>query len=260
MDKDKYYSIVFNNEQLLFLAGSKYGIDRMKILVALIESAVTEDTTIKLKGFATTLSVGQVLMSEVEMSNRFGYDKKTISRVLDKMARLGIISSTQNNRTSVHILHCVSAWYVDNKLIRNPHYISMEQRHKDYLASGSSKHDVLDKVSEHSDKEGTSKSIHQDSDNLPTCQTETVQQVNGTGHSNSLFPKFDESFVSDDKDISVLKHTGSADIAPTNESNAEGSADYVSAKHSQIVGNIPNKQNDLESTDGIQAMTEAVES
>ena len=38
------YCIVLSSEQLAYLAGSKYGIDRMKILHRLIEEAVLKET------------------------------------------------------------------------------------------------------------------------------------------------------------------------------------------------------------------------
>ena len=88
MNKDLSYCIVLSSEQLSYLAGSKYGIDRMKILNRLIEATVLEQTEYSKKGFATTLQVGQAALSEVELSCKLGYDKKTISRVIDKMNRL----------------------------------------------------------------------------------------------------------------------------------------------------------------------------
>ena len=44
MKTDLNYCIVLSSEQLAYLAGSKYGIDRMKILHRLIEAAVLEET------------------------------------------------------------------------------------------------------------------------------------------------------------------------------------------------------------------------
>ena len=101
------YCIVLSSEQLAYLAGSKYGIDRMKILHQLIEAAVLKENDYAIKGFSTTLQVGQAILSEVDLSCKLGYDKKTISRVLDKMNQLGIVASTQGNRTSVHTLKCI---------------------------------------------------------------------------------------------------------------------------------------------------------
>ena len=93
------YCIVLSSEQLTYLAGSKYGIDRMKILHQLIEAAVLKENDYAIKGFSTTLQVGQAILSEVDLSCKLGYDKKTISRVLNKMNQLGIVASTQNKRS-----------------------------------------------------------------------------------------------------------------------------------------------------------------
>lgn len=130
MKKDVYYCIVLSSSQLDFLAGSKYGIDRMKVLKCLIDAAVIKETKYEKKGFAITLHIGQAALSEVELATRLGYDKKTVSRLLDKMAVLGIVTSKQTNRTSIHTVHCVSAWYADNQKILNPYYVSMKERHR----------------------------------------------------------------------------------------------------------------------------------
>lgn len=128
MKTDLNYCIVLSSEQLAYLAGSRYGIDRMKILHRLIEAAVLKETGYTTKGFSTTLQVGQAVLSEVDLSSKSGYDKKTISRVLDKMNQLGIVASTQNNRTSVHTLKCISAWMQDGNRIDNPFYVRLKDR------------------------------------------------------------------------------------------------------------------------------------
>ena len=115
MKKDVYYCIVLSDSQLGFLAGSKYGIDRMKVLKCLIDAATIKETKYEKKGFAVTLHIGQAALSEVELATRLGYDKKTVSRL---------------NRTSIHTVHCVSAWYADNQKILNPHYVSVKERHR----------------------------------------------------------------------------------------------------------------------------------
>lgn len=122
------YCIVLSSEQLAYLAGSKYGIDRMKVLHQLIEAAVLEETDYAIKGFSTTLQVGQAILSEVDLACKLGYDKKTISRVLDKMNQLGIVTSTQSNRTSNHTLKCISAWMEKGNRIDNPFYIRIKDR------------------------------------------------------------------------------------------------------------------------------------
>ena len=131
MKTDLNYCIVLSSEQLAYLAGSKYGIDRMKILHLLIEVAVLKETEYAIKGFSTTLQVGQAVLSEVDLSSKLGYDKKTISRVLDKMNQLGIVVSTQSNRTSIHTLKCISAWMQDGNRIDNPFYVRLRDRQND---------------------------------------------------------------------------------------------------------------------------------
>lgn len=131
MNKQMNYCIILSSEQLSYLADSKYGIDRMKVLYRLIEAAVLAETEFFKKGFATTLHIGQAALSEVELSNQSGYDKKTVSRLLDKMNQLGIVTTVQSNRTSIHTLKCVSAWMKDGIRIDNPFYVLMKDRYGD---------------------------------------------------------------------------------------------------------------------------------
>jgi hypothetical protein len=100
----------------------------MKALVSLIGLASTSYHEYKKKGFETYVQIGQVVISEVELSRLWGCDRKTVSRVLDTMNELGLISTEQNNRTSIHTLLCISAWYVDGTKILNPFYVPMKER------------------------------------------------------------------------------------------------------------------------------------
>ena len=133
MKTDLNYCIVLSSEQLSYLAGSRYGIDRMKILHLIIGAAVLKETGYAMKGFSTTLHIGQAVLSEVDLSCKSGYDKKTISRVLDRMNRLGIVASTQGNRTSVHTLKCISAWMQDGNRIDNPFYVRLKDRREEQV-------------------------------------------------------------------------------------------------------------------------------
>ena len=128
MKTETYYCLVLSESQARFLATSKYGIDRMKALMSLVELASTENRTYEKKGFSANLNVGQLVMSEVELSRLWKCDRKTVSRVLDTMNGLGIVSTTQNNRTSIHTLLCVSAWYVNGQTVVNPYYVPMKDR------------------------------------------------------------------------------------------------------------------------------------
>jgi len=124
MNKTIHYGLMLSDAELDYLSENKYGINRMKVLRSLIEAAVMEATLYEKKGFSVTLKAGQAILSEVELATRLGYDKKTVSRLIDQFNRMGIVSSMQGNRTSIHELHCLAAWYVDGKEIRNPCYVS----------------------------------------------------------------------------------------------------------------------------------------
>ena len=128
MKTETYYCLVLSENQARFLATSKYGIDRMKALMSLVELASTENRTYEKKGFSANLNVGQLVMSEVELSRLWKCDRKTVSRVLDTMNGLGIVSTTQNNRTSIHTLLCISAWYINGQMVVNPYYVPMKNR------------------------------------------------------------------------------------------------------------------------------------
>ena len=128
MKKETYYCLVLSESQARFLATSKYGIDRMKALMSLVEHAATAEHDYGQKGFTTTVHIGQLVMSEVELSCLWKCDRKTVSRVLDTMNELGIVSTTQNNRTSIHTLLCVSAWYINGQMVVNPYYVPMKNR------------------------------------------------------------------------------------------------------------------------------------
>ena len=128
MKKETFYCLVLSESQARFLATSKYGIDRMKALMSLVERVATAEHKYEQKGFTTTVHIGQVVISEVELSRLWKCDRKTVSRVLDTMNGLGIVSTTQNNRTSIHTLLCVSAWYINGQMIVNPYYVPMKDR------------------------------------------------------------------------------------------------------------------------------------
>ena len=128
MKTETFYCLVLSESQARFLATSMYGIDRMKALMSLVELASTENRTYEKKGFYANLNVGQLVMSEVELSRLWKCDRKTVSRVLDTMNELGIVSTMQNNRTSIHTLLCVSAWYVNGQTVVNPYYVPMKDR------------------------------------------------------------------------------------------------------------------------------------
>ena len=130
MKEETYYCLVLSQSQMQYLAGSKYGIDRMKALASLIELAATSDAEYQKKGFSSAIRIGQIIISEVELSHLWKCDRKTVSKILDRMNQVGLLASVQTNRTSIHTLLCVSAWYLDGRQINNPFYVPMKKRHE----------------------------------------------------------------------------------------------------------------------------------
>ena len=131
MKQETFYCLVLSESQARFLATSKYGIDRMKALVSLIEMAATTEKDFKIKGFSTIVHVGQVAISEVELSHLWNCTRKTVAKVLERMSQMGLLSTVKTNRTSIHTLLCVSAWQVDGVQVRNPFYVPMKERGAD---------------------------------------------------------------------------------------------------------------------------------
>ena len=185
MKTDLNYCIVLSSEQLAYLAGSKYGIDRMKILHRLIEAAVLEENDYAIKGFSTTLQVGQAILSEVDLSSKLDYDKKTISRVLDKMNQLRIVASAQSNRTSVHTLKCISAWMENGNRIDNPFYVRIKDRQEEGEDAYALSDDMVPVLSMTPQEDSDSRM----EENLPNSnECRQTEVMNETYVSDAVFP------------------------------------------------------------------------
>ena len=128
MKQNISYSLILNKVQADYLAASKYGINRMQALVSLIDLTQTEEETYEKRGFTATVKVGQFVASEVELSRLWRCDRKTVSRVLDQMNQVGLISTVQSNRTSVHTLLCVGSWIIDGETIKNSFFKRLSER------------------------------------------------------------------------------------------------------------------------------------
>ena len=128
MESNITYSLILNKSQADYLSTSKYGFNRMQALVSLIDLTNTTEEEYKIKGFSVTIHVGQIVASEVELSHIWKCDRKTVSRVLDQMNQVGLISTIQNNRTSIHTLLCVASWRIDNKPVWNQYYKKVNDR------------------------------------------------------------------------------------------------------------------------------------
>ena len=128
--------IILSNEQVNYLMGGTAGINRLSCLYQLIQMVTRQIETSNEVGESTT-ELWEVNMSEVALSKLWKCDRKTVSKMLDHMNKLGILSSIQTRRGSVHTLLCISAWIVDGKKFVNPYYIPINQR-SNYDKSSSS--------------------------------------------------------------------------------------------------------------------------
>lgn len=122
------YSLILNKAQADFLSASKYGTNRMLALLSLILLTHTEEETYDKRGLSATVQVGQFAASEVELSHLWKCDRKTVSRVLDQMNQVGLISTVQTNRTSVHTLLCVGSWIIDGVTVKNSFFKRLSER------------------------------------------------------------------------------------------------------------------------------------
>ena len=127
MNSNIFNSIILSNEQVNYLMGGTAGINRLSCLYQLIQIVTQQIETSNEVGESTT-ELWKVNISEVALSKLWKCDRKTVSKMLDHMNRLCILSSVQTRRGSVHTLLCISAWIVDGKKYVNPHYIPINQR------------------------------------------------------------------------------------------------------------------------------------
>lgn len=101
MKKQIYHSLVFDDTQVRYLMSGTAGINRLVCLFQLIELLMAQ--------IERTADVGecpevlwQVKMSEVALAKLWKCDRKTVSKMLDRMKELDILSSVQTRRGSVH--------------------------------------------------------------------------------------------------------------------------------------------------------------
>lgn len=127
MNSNIFNSIILSNEQVNYLMGGTAGINRLSCLFQLIQM-VTRQIETKNEVGETATALWEVNMSEVTLSKLWKCDRKTVSKMLDHMNRLCILSSVQTRRGSVHTLPCISAWIVDGKKYVNPYYVPINQR------------------------------------------------------------------------------------------------------------------------------------
>ena len=122
MKHQVHYQMTLSAPQLNYLSESKYHKNRMAFFLDLVNSAVLKPTKSQVCGCDETINIGQVEKSVVQLAKDWDCDRKTVSKVIAMMNELGIITTKKSNRTSVHTIHPVAAWIVDNIRIKNPYF------------------------------------------------------------------------------------------------------------------------------------------
>ena len=118
-----HYCTILSDGQWDFLLEGKFSAFKQKCLYKLMTDAVLARTVYKIKGIEIVLEVGQVAVSDVELAEYLGCNRKTIGKLIDSFNRLGMLTTRTNNRTSIHTLHFLTGWYVGGVLVTNPHYV-----------------------------------------------------------------------------------------------------------------------------------------
>ena len=127
MKKQIYHSLVLDDTQVRYLMSGTAGINRLDCLFQLIELLMAQiERTADVAESPEVL--WQVKMSEVALAKLWKCDRKTVSKMLDRMKELDILSSVQTRRGSVHTFLCISAWGIDGKKFINPTYVPIHLR------------------------------------------------------------------------------------------------------------------------------------
>lgn len=118
------YGILLTKEQMDFMKNDRYGFHRMKALETFATQTSMESTHYEKPGYSTDLDTGQFAMSKVELSDLWNCDRKTAVKVVKMFNDMGMLTSKQNNRTTIHTVHFLAFWIVDEAriTIKNPHY------------------------------------------------------------------------------------------------------------------------------------------
>ena len=118
------YSITLNDVQLEYLSDELQDILRMKCLKTFIRMAVLKETKVSGKNFSAVLQPGQFMASKVELARLWGCDRKTATRIVQEFNQIGILRSESSNRTTIHTLICLSAWFIGWGMIKSSFFDS----------------------------------------------------------------------------------------------------------------------------------------
>ncbi len=119
MQQNLRYSITLNEAQLDYLSDEQQDILRMKCFKTFLQMAIPEENKVYGKNFSAVLQPGQFKASKVELARLWDCDRKTATRIVQEFNQLGILRSEASNRTTVHTLICLSAWFTRRGMIRS---------------------------------------------------------------------------------------------------------------------------------------------
>ena len=124
MQQNLRYSITLNEAQLDYLSDEQQEILRMKCFKTFLQMAIPEENKVYGKNFSAVLQPGQFMASKVDLARLWGCNRKTATRIVHEFNQLGILRSESTNRTTIHTLICLSAWFTGWRLIKSGFYDS----------------------------------------------------------------------------------------------------------------------------------------
>ena len=124
MQKNLRYSITLNEAQLDYLSDEQQEIHRMKCFKTFLQMTIPEENKVYGKNFSAVLQPGQFVASKVDLAKLWGCDRKTATRIVQEFNQLGILRSEPSNRTTIHTMICLSAWFEYRGMIRSRFFVS----------------------------------------------------------------------------------------------------------------------------------------
>lgn len=121
---DVRYSITLREAQIDYLLDDSQVVKRTECLKTFLHMAAIEPATVKKKGFSAGILPGQFIASKVELAELWNCDRKTATRIVREFNLMGILRSVPTNRTTIHTLLCLSAWFTNHKMIRSSFFTS----------------------------------------------------------------------------------------------------------------------------------------
>jgi len=119
----------FSMEALAFLAKQTSGTTHLTIYNDLISSMAIDDEMCIKRGITVNLNAGQCEASTLSLAKKWKMSRKTITRILREMERLGIIRLSPSKLTTVVDLSSVESWQTDDGTrIPNPLRCSPSER------------------------------------------------------------------------------------------------------------------------------------